>query len=317
MNMENNKNNKNNKLLITISIILTIIIVVSVGFIGYYIGVNHKNTTLQEIEEPNDKTSEKNKEQELTDINTIKQLSNKISKLFGYNEKELNYNSEYSMFSFKSGVLKKELTNDEKQFLIATGIEWDQTIDNLWESSPKMKNTAELMCSGDTNCIRQYIEASKQVSEEKFNKYSLELFGHEITNPKEVIGKCPIIYYDANQKRYYRPDPACGGAAAERAKLYKYKFTTKEDEAYVYVSFAYVEPDYNNKSIYNVYKDIECNNELIGTCKFINKYEGTKPEHVDDFKLDNTNYQEFSQYKFTFKKDQNKNYYFIKTERIK
>ena len=147
----------------------------------------------------------------------------------------------------------------------------------------------------------------------------------ECTNKSAIPGV--FVNYDTSPRKGYRGHVIKGYSPDKFGKYFeKMLFKThkeyKKDVVFLMAwnewgEGAYLEPDYNDKSIYNVYKDIECNNELIGTCKFINKYEGIKSEYVDDFKLDNTNYQEFSQYKFTFKKDQNKNYYFIKTEQIK
>lgn len=304
------ENKQSNKSLIIICTILIVIIIGLVGFIGYYIGM-----TNQKPPQTNKQTNE-NIEVEETNINTIKSLSNKISQLFGYNKTELSLNKEYSLFNFKSGILKKNLTAEEKQLIILSSIEWDEITGDAWKSSPKMKDTVEAMSGGDEKTIDEYIKASKQISAEKVNKYSMELFGHELTNPKEEIGRCPVLYYDANQQIYYRPDPACGGASIESVQSYEYKFTTNKDEAYVYVSFAYIEPSYDN-STYNVYKDIKCSDELIGNCTLTNKYEVTLPTNKDYFTIDKTNYQDFSQYKFIFKKDQNNNYYFVKTEQIK
>ena len=42
-----------------------------------------------------------------------------------------------------------------------------------------------------------------------------------------------------------------------------------------------------------------------------------KEYQVENFVLDETNYKDFSEYKFSFKKDENNNYYFVNVEQTK
>ncbi len=77
--------------------------------------------------------------------------------------------------------------------------------------------------------------------------------------------------------------------------LYKNKFTTKDDNAYVYVNIGYATLA-DDTSTYGDITRIEENTS-------------------ENFSINESNYTKYSEYKYTFKKDSNDNYYFVSVEK--
>ena len=316
--MEKNKTNNTNKSLIVLCTILIIIIIALVGFIGFTLG--NKTTTLPKEEQTEEELN--NEEIEFNDYKAIKDLSIKIDKLLGANQtKDFNLSQTFEMYGFRSGLLKNKLTKEDKQLIVLETVAWDNITGDAWKNYEKMKETLIQMVGNDEQKQQEYLAHSHQISAEKVNEQSLKLFGEIIENPIEEVGGCPIIYYDANSKTYFRPEPACGGATVHYyVKNYKSKFTTKKDEVYVYVNFAYIGPGTYNGSYgyYEVYKDIKDVNSLENYGTFIDKYTLEDPIYSEkNFTVNERNYQHFSEYKFTFKKDKNDNYYFVDVKQTK
>ena len=163
-----------------------------------------------------------------------------------------------------------------------------------------------------------FLDSSYQLTEEKVNNYSLQLFGEKIENSKEQMGKCPMYIYDSNQKMYYRPNPQCGGTSGpDVIHSYKSKFIQKENEAHVYISLAHLaanQENYNGEML-NLYKDFDLNDNGTITLKDCpDKYSFYNP-NVNVMTI--TDYKLYSEYKFIFKQDKNGNYYFVKVEQTK
>ena len=108
-------------------------------------------------------------------------------------------------------------------------------------------------------------------------------------------------------RQFYFIDPnsGCGGTSSATNYYYKNAYTTDGDHAYVYVSASTL-----SEADLNIYCDIM----LYGS--------GEKPEvcgafsDVDEFTLDASNYKDFAQYRFVFKKAANGTYYFEKVEKL-
>lgn len=311
--MEKEKTSNTNKSLSILCTFLIIIIIGLVGFIGFTLG--SKTTPLPKAEE---KEETNNKEIELNDYKAIKEISIKVDQLL-VGSKSFELSNSYGMYGFRSGVLKNKLTNVDKQQIVLETITWDNITGDAWKNYDKMKNTVLAMSGNNEQNQQDYLAASKQISADKVNEHSMKLFGEKIENPVEEVGGCPIIYYDANSKNYFKPEPACGGTSGLVAKSYKSKFTKKNDEVYVYVSFAYVSPYFDGKNdSYIVYKDIENVTSLKYTGTPIDRYTLEDPIYSQEhFTINENNYQHFSEYKFKFKKDTNNNYYFVNVEQTK
>lgn len=297
------------------------------------------NETVENNNSKKDEDTTKDDEAKRKYFKFVAELSYKIdSILVGaiYEEGKLTgkdlYSSDFSLYLFRTGVLKNPLTAEQKQFIVLDSLDWGKVAGDDWK-----KNSILQKEYGE---FEQYY--IRQISEDTVNTRSLRLFGHKVENPIEQISAwCRRYIYDANQRLYFLPDPACGGTGVGNIHTYKSKFIKDEEkkEAYVYMSFAYVLPDPNNDYTSNdseylsiVYKDFDhgddYNKKEISmrdyNIKFKNEYKLTEYEQkmLNDYEknyivVNESNYQEFSEYKFTFKQDESGNYYFVKVEQTK
>jgi len=113
--------------------------------------------------------------------------------------------------------------------------------------------------------------------------------------------------YDSNLGLYFWLEPQCGGTAMSLLHNYKNKYTQKGNEAYVYVSYGI--SNYNVQTgATDIYKDI--NSETLYK-------QNLTDQESHNFTINETNYQDFSEYKYTFKEDENGNYYFVSIEKTK
>lgn len=305
------KINKTNKVLLVLVIILGIAVVALTTFIC---------TTL--LVKPESKTNEPEEKEvlakEIKDIDTITDLAIKIDSILGYSDNEYHKSVTAGGYSYRYGVLKNTLSAEDKQWIVLNNAKWETLSGDAW------KNTSlKTMIENDLTYMPQdqVFASHKQATAESINALSKKLFGEEITNPVETMGKCPMFIYDKTSKMYFYPEPRCGGTSSSIVKSYKSKFEEKYDEAYAYVSFAFLSPadEMVVDSEYIVYKDFDYSKDLyFGTLTHKNEYQRIGNSVLaGSFEVDSTNYQNFSEYKFTFKKDKNDNYYFVKVEQTK
>ena len=109
----------------------------------------------------------------------------------------------------------------------------------------------------------------------------------------DILYKDDLIKYN---KKYYG-SAECGGTTAGSLDIYKYKYTSDKDNYYVYLSLSSGTLDKDGEPLCY----IDYNRTL----------------EVDCEKIGQNNYQNFSQYKYTFTKDDNGDYVFSKLEKIK
>lgn len=220
----------------------------------------------------------------------------------------------FGSYNFRYGVLKNDLTEENKQEIVLESATWKNITGDKWKEYSKIKDIVDADVSlGATE--ESALAHHKQLSKEEVDKYSVEIFGKKIANPVEEITSCPPYYYDSANEIYYQLEPRCGGAASGSVLIYKSKFIEKGAEAYVYVSVGHLVYDESTSTPqYKIYKDFSYSGtKLIGeSVEYLNEYK-TENQIINlgNFKLDSTNYQDFSEYKFTFKKDSNDNYYFV------
>lgn len=302
--MENNKinkTNKTNKKLVILCIILTIIIMGLVAFIAFSLG--NKKTTLPQ-------QAEQQEEIEFNDSKVIEEISKKIDMLLAYYNpaQEFSLSQLYNEHNFRRDVLKNALTKEEKlQIVLESTTEWEKISGDAWKDYEELVNRYK-----DVN--PKYLEQAiandqdiKQVSSDKVNKNSISLFGEKADDTIEKISGCPTFLHKHNSTIYISW-ASCGGTSPDKIASYKSKFTQKNDEVYVYVNFASL--SFAGNDTYHVYKDIE----NYSTNKEENKLEYTVDE---TFIINENNSHMFSEYKFTFKKDTNDNYYFVGVKQTK
>ena len=192
----------------------------------------------------------------------------------------------------------------------------------IWQSAKNNSFIKEII----PGYTESYVYGStKYVSLDKVNKYSINLFGENLKTIINEIIECPSYIYDESNKSFYFPEPQCGGIFIGYSRGYKSKFEEYKDEAYVYVSYAFIIPDDStysadlNEQKYIVYKDFNLiEKESYYTTQHKDVYQTDLRQYqADSFELNKDNYKDFSEYKFTFKKDKNNNYYLTKIEQTK
>ncbi|MDO5002941.1 MAG: hypothetical protein Q4E39_01760 [bacterium] len=255
------------------------------------------------VKENNNQTNKKketiksDKETLISDNLLINDLSEKITylntaRIFTGYEKfndALNKSIEIDSYNFRN-IYDKQLSDDDKL---------DITLNSLEKNYVNLSVPYENMSDEVKAFFKPYVEtgsindiAEKQISSVHVeNRYQL-LFGEKVNN--HSIKLCPFFTYDSKNNVYYY-SRQCGGTGDGSVYLYKNKFTTKDDNAYVYVNIGYA----TSADDTSTYGDITKIEENIS----------------EDFSINESNYTKYSEYKYTFKKDSNNNYYFVSVEK--
>ena len=135
----------------------------------------------------------------------------------------------------------------------------------------------------------------------------LDVFGTKL-DKGAVNGQyyCPDYYYNSTYDFYYESSLGCGGTGPHYGSYYKNKYTIQGDHAYVYISAGTFTAE--DDKVY---------------CDILDEKSKTNPPKVCDessspneFKIDDTNYQDFAQYRFVFNQADNGTYYFVKVEKL-
>lgn len=137
---------------------------------------------------------------------------------------------------------------------------------------------------------------SSSVVEDEYKNY----FGDSTVNHKS-FNVCFGYIYDSDTNTYYYIEPQCGGSDQNSAYAYINKYTVKGEEVYVYVSYgsSIYSSETNNVDIYKDLNEKEIYRENVSE------------DEANNFRINESNYKEFSEYKYTFKKDDKENYYFV------
>ena len=307
------KNTSKSLMIIIIILLLCIIGLLAAIFVPTLIEASNK-------EEQQSEQTEVVKE--IKNIDVLKELSVKVDTVLGL--KETEYKQSINGIGYNHGhqVLKKGLTDLVKQRTILKNVQWSPMNQEIWQSA-KNHSSMQSIIAGYSESYTY--NSTKYVSLDKVHAYSKKLFGEELKTIINEIIECPSSLYDETNKSFYYPEPQCGGTSVEQAKGYKSKFEEYKDEAYVYVSYAFIMPDESSSSVdfydqkYIVYKDFNISeNESYYTTRHKDVYQtGLNQYQASSFELNKDNYKDFSEYKFTFKKDKNNNYYLTKIEQTK
>ncbi len=297
---------KDNLFFVIATIILSAIVIALVLYICYEKGFIFKESNKEEIvdkdEEQKSKEKEEIREVEITDTVLQDDLSAKIDYITnfpsGYNT-TINYGFRNNEEIY--GDVFNNLNEDTKLHIVLTYLNRNNQFASL---SERGKNSPVI----SSFPIYEGIEI-KEISGEVVNREYKRFFGSTPTNVNSTIGKaCFAFYYDEAIDTYFWITPTCGGSSASYIAAFKNKYVTYGDLAYVYVNYALLQPvDMSVADNYNIYKDFD---------KSSIYQSNVAASAIDNFKIDASNYQNFSEYRFAFKKD-GSNYYFTKIERIR
>ena len=146
---------------------------------------------------------------------------------------------------------------------------------------------------------------------ETLAKKYLDVFGKELVKgAANGQSYCPEFYYNSTYDFYYNASLGCGGTGPDVGLFYKNKYTSDGEHAYVYVSVGTFSAEDNNIycGIIDYSDSATSSSERPAIC-------GSATDSVEA-KIDKTNYQDFSQYRFVFNKADDGTYYFSKVEKL-
>ena len=328
----------NEKIKNTIAIIFIILALGVIGYCGYriYNKLNGNDTETKEnkTEEKKNETPVVN-EEELTD-NLVKQdVLDKLNVILGLNcddEPIFSINNNFIQrkhFEFCNRRMFDDLFKiglfDNDKLIIALNntddkkIEYNETTLSKVGASVKDK-MKRVLADPENEHIDLYVINIENVK----NTYN-ELFGKNIkefdvlNNDGHNLCRKPdhseyMFYFDKENKIYYRETIMAGmGSGSAGFLLYINNITiNNNDDVYVYINNAWYENRYTNSNDCGII-DFESEKEI-----FVGKYNidnGIK--ECEHFKIDESNYKEFTNYRFIFKKNNEGNYYFDSVEKVK
>lgn len=239
-------------------------------------------------------------EKQLENETTKNELKEKIAAILGveYTDESVN---KYSTDRTKILTDKSSLTDDYKLEIAINNIKQTNIPTNVTNIDIDPIESLGL----NNNTIKEKLLGAMQVSVNEVEEKYKELFGTDIKEFKSLgtTYKQPLYVYDKGNNVYYIINVG-GSTTTTNTYLYNNKYTTKGDNAYVYVNFGISE--YNiDTNLYDIYKD--------AVNKTIYKA-GVDETSVSSFKIDSSNYKEFSEYKFQFTKNNDGSYYFSNVE---
>ncbi len=272
---------KNNGGLIAIIIVLVIALLGVCFYVAYDKGLIFNNKEEVEEKEGNDEETNALVETELTTSTTINELNNIIKMI------------DPGCILYRQNIYRKVvLTHDDKM-----KITFESLVDNFVDLTAEEKQA---------KAYSESIEVKKiNVSEVKA-QYK-KLFGEEPTELGDY-GHCPTYSYDSTNNVYYKVIGGCGGTCGYVPISYINSYTEDNDNIYVYVSVG--EPmSYSGSDILFINCDVTGSSVCMS---------GNVRDYIDfDNIINESNYQDFSEYKYTFKKNEDGTFYYDKIERLK
>lgn len=311
---ESTKPAKSNKSLLVILIILLTISLCAAGVFAYlYFSNNAQSPTVSNTTSENTEPNATEEEVEITDTYVLRDLDEKMA--------ILHFSSMTSPVIIKERGTHPELQLYENGDLseVAKAMHLIYSLSNQarylsYDEKRSIISELGYSDSEEQALLNELVEA---IDANIVAKKYLDVFGKELVY-SQIMNDfyCPSYNYSAASNVYYLdPRGGCGGTSPYDNYYYKYKYTTSGDDAYVYVAATTVSPD----------EDSSANPEsYIVYCDVFKYYADTKPEvcatitktEADSFTLDQSNYQDFAQYRFIFHKADDGTYYFEKVEQL-
>ena len=228
----------------------------------------------------------------------IKEQEKKKEKVYGVEdeEKEITDGKVLELISKRQEVLKN-YTSDQISNKKARIYEKDQ---NSKELIGENKLVAVLYTLFEDNSSAVELDTAKYpntliLQPDLVKKLYKETFGEELDSSIKIPEDIKDSFYYSDEYGVYVINSGFGGACLDGSITYDYKYT--EDSANVYIYSAHA---YYKTCPYEVYKDFDKTE----------KYETDKIIRISE-----NNYEDFYNYKITYKKDGN-NYIFAKIEKI-
>jgi len=292
-------------------ILLVIILAFGFGILGSYVG----NRLFNEKDKEEKKEILVDGETEIKAQGVINALDRNIEILEEFNIATMSYNEniylektgtgdEYEKSSYDFITKRDKIDSDTARHYVLLYMVENQLNERNdgtdFVTEYKDKLTAFDPEMGENIIDSQEIPGVIQVSslEEEYST----IFKGTVTHGDSLSG-CPAFKYDKINNLYWEMG-ACGGTTNLGQYGYTYKYTEDDDYVYVYRSIAFSETvESGDKYNLKLYKDF-----------YKTEYKTITDEDTF-FYLDGTNYEEFTKFVYTFKKDGD-NYIFVSLEKI-
>lgn len=274
--------------------------------------VNENNNQQEQQKKSDTQTSEHSnveEEKELSDAYIKKDISKKASIMLTMGTS--NTEEEIAKYTIPAELKLINLNNNDKLGIILTATEKFRKLQSyeVQEKIPTIfKKYYSNSYSTSEEFVAEYSETNPYIVEGNIiTKEYMEMFNSKPINQSNIsenLGVCPFYLYD-NATDVYMSSSACGGICQDLNYLYKYKYTIKGNNIYVYVAAASTGScGDEDKKIYNDIGAVDRN--------FL--YNGSSDTQViNDLK---SNLQKYAQYKLTFEKNDEGIYYYKTTEKI-
>lgn len=278
---------KSNAGLIAIIIIL-IVALLGLGFyVAYDKGLIFNNEETKEKQEVDNDTTE----EEIIDGSTKQQLQKLVNKF--------NNVAFMSWTSEENNIYKKGELNDSTKLLTVLA---------------NMRHENKFVSATEEEVIKVNLLFDKASLDDVKEEYQ-KLYNQELVNFIDITNYCPSFKY-ISEENLYRAYIGCGGTGIDRYTYHINSYTMDKDNYYVYINVAYVQgvPIENSPDIsYKIYNDI---NKTSLYKEVANYFELSEIERKDGI-INQANYQEFSEYKYTFGKREDGSYYYKGIEKIR
>lgn len=284
-----------------IIILLCLIIIGGAIYIAYDKGIifkdNKEKKTDTEI-----KQKEELVEKDLTDIAVKKEIVEKMKSLTGFS---VEMNNGYSFVeglnvilgkvNTLDNMLKNNLSENDKLSLALAATDTKKMTKSFEEMNFTKKEEYK---NSRYNDISLYSEIALNDLDTTYSY----LFGDEKIkyNDIEIFGVY-AYFYDSVNKVYYRFNAPTGGTGPYSYLMYMNNFKSYGNKIYVNTNFGYIS-SIDGKictSFDTILEDNNCSNQL-----------SVPVNEVSTYKIDESNYEKFKNYKFVFEKDKNNNYVF-------
>ncbi len=326
--------------------IFCIVFCVSLGFIMFH-SLEHSSSKKDQpvgIKEPMEKEEEtilKEEEEEVdSSVPEIDQsidytslidsdplhmkLSFKIDSLFypdpNRKEEPFPVSTSFAGLSSNGYAFFWNLKDKDKVNIALKGLNYISYDSESWKNDPML---AEI--------IQKRKEQNSHFSEEEYQKYGYilyedantryqSLFGSELPIIQKV-GKCTTFQYDPDLKKFYRYAGDCGGLSTKNYLLYKRSFQqVSENTVEVFVRMGVLIDEHKTdlgKTGYSVYGNISLDDKNEYQVHHDSLVYFSKQHNLEiPFHIIEDNYENFCEFKFTFQKYSDDDYYIQKIEKV-
>ena len=299
---------KNHKATIWALSILAIIALAAAGVFAYLYFTN-QNPTPETVVKNDEDTPEPTEEVEITDTYTLRDLDEKIAILHDTSETGPTIGKGTVVGGYSDNILNMY----KNGYLDPLSIQVAYVINAI---KPQFRHLNAAEREAVISMVQpEYREELQNVilwgidGDLVASKYQ-DVFGKELA--RETSDNCYTYKYDSTYDFYYQnPIGGCGGTSPYKTSHYKNKYTVAGNNAYVYMYVALSDAETNN-----VYCDVAFLN-TSGPFDLSSDAKVCAPLPADgSFTLNESNYQDFTEYRFVFNKADNGTYYFEKVEKL-